>query len=98
MVTCRLRIFKRIGNVAYELELQPELAVVHPNRKLRTKEVALVNVLWRKQFVEEDTWEAEEYMKKRYPYLFPSREIPDQGGKISADGRNFSQLGHQDEV
>ncbi|XP_015158489.1 LRR receptor-like serine/threonine-protein kinase HSL2 [Solanum tuberosum] len=29
-------------------------------RKLRTKEVASVKVLWRNQFDEEDTWEAEE--------------------------------------
>ncbi|WMV47564.1 hypothetical protein MTR67_040949 [Solanum verrucosum] len=35
-------------------------------RKLRTKEVASVKVLWRNQFVEEATWEAEEDMKKRY--------------------------------
>ena len=39
-------------------------------RKLRTKEVASVKVLWRNQFVEEATWEAEEDMKKRYPHLF----------------------------
>ncbi|WMV42135.1 hypothetical protein MTR67_035520 [Solanum verrucosum] len=35
--------------------------------KLRTKEVASVKVLWRNQFIEEATWEAEEDMKKRYP-------------------------------
>ncbi|WMV23892.1 hypothetical protein MTR67_017277 [Solanum verrucosum] len=45
-------------------------------RKLRTKEIALVKVLWRNQFVEEATWEAEEDMKKRYPHLFESREVP----------------------
>ncbi|WMV19146.1 hypothetical protein MTR67_012531 [Solanum verrucosum] len=37
-------------------------------RKLRTKEVASVKVLWRNQFVEEATWDAEEDMKKRYPH------------------------------
>ncbi|WMV24302.1 hypothetical protein MTR67_017687 [Solanum verrucosum] len=47
-------------------------------RKLRTKEVALVKVLWRNQFIEEATWESEEDMKKRYPHLFSSGEIPDQ--------------------
>ncbi|KAH0669267.1 hypothetical protein KY285_023426 [Solanum tuberosum] len=57
------RIVKRIGNVAYELELPQELAAVHPDnlsyeeipvqildrqvRKLRTKEVGSVKVLWR---------------------------------------------------
>ncbi|KAH0710411.1 hypothetical protein KY284_011838 [Solanum tuberosum] len=110
------RISKRMGNVAYELELPQELATVHPVfhismlkkcmgdsslivptenieikdslsyeeipvqildrqlRKLRTKEVASIKVLWRNQFVEETTWEAEEDMKKRYPYLFESGE------------------------
>ncbi|KAH0776452.1 hypothetical protein KY290_007863 [Solanum tuberosum] len=114
------RIAKRIGNVAYELELPQELAVVHPIfhismlkkcigdpslilltesvrikdglsyeeipiqildrqvRRLRTKEVASVKVLWRNQFVEEATWEAEEDMKKRYSYLFESGGNADQ--------------------
>ncbi|WMV55212.1 hypothetical protein MTR67_048597 [Solanum verrucosum] len=87
------RISKRVGSVAYELELPQEFTAVHPIfhvsmlkkcmgdpsliiptedigikdslsykeilvqildrqvRKLRTKEVALVNVLWRNQFV-----------------------------------------------
>ncbi|WMV20210.1 hypothetical protein MTR67_013595 [Solanum verrucosum] len=91
------RITKRIGNVAYELELSQELAAVHPVfhismlkkcicdpslilptesvkikdnlsyeevpvqildrqvRRLRTKDVASVKVLWRNQFVEEAT-------------------------------------------
>ncbi|WMV09455.1 hypothetical protein MTR67_002840 [Solanum verrucosum] len=48
-------------------------------RKLRTKEVASVKVLWRNQFVKEATWEAEEDMKKIYPHLFEPGEIPDQG-------------------
>ncbi|WMV50872.1 hypothetical protein MTR67_044257 [Solanum verrucosum] len=115
------RISKRIGNVAYELELRQELVVVHPVfhismlkkcmddplliiptenigikdslsyeeipvqiqdrqvRKLRTKEVASVKVLWRNQFVEETIWKAEEDMKKRNPHLFESRENADQG-------------------
>ncbi|WMV59406.1 hypothetical protein MTR67_052791 [Solanum verrucosum] len=48
-------------------------------RKLRTKEVPSVKVLWRNQFVEEATWEAEKDMKKRYPHLFETGEILDQG-------------------
>ncbi|XP_059315824.1 uncharacterized protein LOC132066544 [Lycium ferocissimum] len=40
--------------------------------KLQTKEVASVKVLWQNNNVEEMTWEAEEDMKARYPYLFPS--------------------------
>ena len=53
--------------------------------KLRTKEVASVKVLWRNQFVEEETWEAEEERKKRYPHLFESGENADQGTKFSFD-------------
>ncbi|WMV42949.1 hypothetical protein MTR67_036334 [Solanum verrucosum] len=113
------RIAKRIGNVAYELELPQDLAAVHPVfhismlkkcigdpslilptesikindnlsyeevpvqildrqvRRLRTKDIASVKVLWRNQVVEEVTWEAEEDMKKRYPYLFESEENAD---------------------
>ncbi|WMV37626.1 hypothetical protein MTR67_031011 [Solanum verrucosum] len=112
------KISKRIGNVAYELELSQELGAVHPVfhismlkkymdnpsliiptedigindslsyeeipvqildrqvRKLRIKEVTSVKVLWRNQFVEVATWEAEEDMKKRYPHLFESGEVP----------------------
>ncbi|WMV58173.1 hypothetical protein MTR67_051558 [Solanum verrucosum] len=44
--------------------------------KLRTKEVVSINVLWRNQFFEEATWEAEKDMKKRYPHLFESGEVP----------------------
>ncbi|WMV46131.1 hypothetical protein MTR67_039516 [Solanum verrucosum] len=47
-------------------------------RKLRTKEVTSVKVLWRNQFIGEATWKAEEDMKKRYPHLFEPRKIPDQ--------------------
>ncbi|WMV19144.1 hypothetical protein MTR67_012529 [Solanum verrucosum] len=48
-------------------------------RKLRTKELESFKVLWRNQFVEEEKWEAEEDMKKRYPDLFEFRDTPDQG-------------------
>ncbi|WMV49474.1 hypothetical protein MTR67_042859 [Solanum verrucosum] len=89
------RISKRVVNVAYELELPQELATVHPDslsyeeilvqildrqvRKLRTKKVESVKVLWRNQFVEEATWEDKEDMKRRYPHLFETGEIPYQG-------------------
>ncbi|WMV45251.1 hypothetical protein MTR67_038636 [Solanum verrucosum] len=46
--------------------------------KLRTKEVASVKVLWRNQFVENATWEAEEDMKNIYPHLFESGEVSNQ--------------------
>ncbi|WMV08495.1 hypothetical protein MTR67_001880 [Solanum verrucosum] len=47
-------------------------------RKLRTKEVTSVKVLWGYQFLEEDTWESKEDMKNSYPHLFDPEEIRDQ--------------------
>nr|XP_016450971.1 PREDICTED: uncharacterized protein LOC107775729 [Nicotiana tabacum] len=39
-------------------------------RKLRTKDVTSVKVIWRNNNVEEITWKAEEDKKTRYPHLF----------------------------
>ena len=39
-------------------------------KELRNKIVPLVRVLWRSRFVEEETWEREDEIKKRYPELF----------------------------
>ena len=106
------KILRRMGKVAYELDLPSDLAMVHPVfhvsmlrkfigdentivplqdvtieenlsyeevpveildsqvKRLRNKEIANVKVLWRNQYVESATWEAEEDMKNRYPYLF----------------------------
>ncbi|WMV24376.1 hypothetical protein MTR67_017761 [Solanum verrucosum] len=46
------KMLKRIGKLAYELELPTELAAVHPVRRLRNKEVASVKVSWRSQCVD----------------------------------------------
>ncbi|WMV25792.1 hypothetical protein MTR67_019177 [Solanum verrucosum] len=62
-------------NLSYE-EIHVEI-LDRQVRKLRTKEVESVKVLWRNQFVKEATWESEEDMKKKYPHLFTSGEIPD---------------------
>nr|XP_009773402.1 PREDICTED: uncharacterized protein LOC104223615 [Nicotiana sylvestris] len=43
-------------------------------RRLRTKDVSSVKVLWRNNNEDEMTWEAEEYMNSRYPHLFPLSE------------------------
>ncbi|XP_070015060.1 uncharacterized protein [Nicotiana sylvestris] len=39
-------------------------------RKLRTKEIASIKMLWWNQQVVEATWETEEEMRKKYPHLF----------------------------
>ena len=115
------QIVRRIGKVAYELDLPSDLEAVHPFfhvsmlrkcigdpsrvfpvddvqvteefsyeekpvaildrqvRRLRTKDVASVKVLWQNNNREEMTWEAENEMKNKYPYLFPvptSNSIP----------------------
>ncbi|WMV50990.1 hypothetical protein MTR67_044375 [Solanum verrucosum] len=63
-------------NLTYELI--PVEILDRQVRKLRTKEVAPVMVLWRNHFVKGATWEAGEGMKKKYPHLFESGEIPNQ--------------------
>ena len=55
----------------------------HQVRKLRKKEVASVNVLWRIQFIEEATWYDEEDMKRIYPHRFESGENSYQYIKFS---------------
>ncbi|XP_070003511.1 uncharacterized protein [Nicotiana sylvestris] len=39
-------------------------------RKLRTKDIASVKVLWSNHDSKEATWEVKEDMRKKYPYLF----------------------------
>ncbi|XP_070029115.1 uncharacterized protein [Nicotiana sylvestris] len=39
-------------------------------RKLRSKDIALVKVLWRAQLVDEATWETKREIQSRYPHLF----------------------------
>ena len=40
-------------------------------RKLRTKDVAFIKVLWRNNDQEEMTWEAKEKIKNEHLYFFP---------------------------
>ena len=57
-------------NLSYE-EVSVEV-LDHKVKRLRNKEIESVKVLWSNQYVESATWEAEEDMKKRYSYLFPT--------------------------
>ncbi|PHT33427.1 hypothetical protein CQW23_25227 [Capsicum baccatum] len=78
-------ITKTISGVAYELELPAILTSIRPVfhvlmlkkcigdqqvRRLRTKEIASVKVLWKNRKVEEATWESENDMSARYPSIF----------------------------
>ena len=49
---------------------QPVQILDRKEQVLRTKTIPMVKVLWRSQAVEEATWETEESMRERYPYLF----------------------------
>ncbi|XP_070015226.1 uncharacterized protein [Nicotiana sylvestris] len=44
-------------------------------RKLRTKDIASVKVLWSNHDSKEATWEVEEDMRKKYPYLFEEKDF-----------------------
>ena len=39
-------------------------------KRLRTKVIKLVKVLWRNHLVEEATWECEDEIREKYPHLF----------------------------
>ncbi|KAJ9538003.1 hypothetical protein OSB04_030736 [Centaurea solstitialis] len=49
---------------------QPELILDRKLRKLRRKEIPLVKIQWRYHKGPEATWELEDEMRKKYPYLF----------------------------
>ncbi|XP_017984298.1 PREDICTED: uncharacterized protein LOC108663597 [Theobroma cacao] len=51
-------------------EEQPVAILDRQVKKLCSKEIALVKVLWRNHTSEEVTWEAKEEMRTKYPHLF----------------------------
>ncbi|KAA0032361.1 pol protein [Cucumis melo var. makuwa] len=55
-------------NLSYEE--QPVEILARKVKKLRSREISLVKVLWRNHGVEEATWEREEDMRAQYPELF----------------------------
>ncbi|XP_070014430.1 uncharacterized protein [Nicotiana sylvestris] len=54
-------------------EEAPMAIVDRQVRKLRSKEIVFVKVLWRNHTVDEATWEVEKDMQAKYPHLFQSR-------------------------
>ncbi|XP_038880499.1 uncharacterized protein LOC120072162, partial [Benincasa hispida] len=57
-----------------EYEETPVCILAREKKSLRNREISLVKALWRNQQVEEATWEREEEMKDKYPYLFKNQE------------------------
>ena len=51
-------------------QVQPMGIVDQRMKELRNKIIPMVKVLWRRDTVEEMTWETEACMRSRYPYLF----------------------------
>ena len=49
---------------------QPVRIIDYQTRELRNKKIPQVKVLWRNQKFEEATWEREDEMRRKYPYLF----------------------------
>ena len=54
----------------FSYEEEPVQILDRREQTLRNKSIPLVKVLWRSHTVEEATWESEETMRERYPYLF----------------------------
>ena len=55
-------------NLCYQEE--PIAIVDRQAKKLRSKEITLVKVIWRNHTAEEATWESEDIMRSKYPHLF----------------------------
>ncbi|XP_019242010.1 PREDICTED: uncharacterized protein LOC109222055, partial [Nicotiana attenuata] len=56
-------------------EEEPMTIVDRQVRKLRSKEIMFVKVLWRNHTIEEATWEVEKDMQAKYPHLFQSTVV-----------------------
>ncbi|XP_059288288.1 uncharacterized protein LOC132041605 [Lycium ferocissimum] len=63
------------SNEGLSYEKEPVQIMDLQVRRLRTKDAASVKVLWSNHTSEEATWEAEEDMKRRYPYLFLAQYV-----------------------
>ncbi|XP_075085144.1 uncharacterized protein LOC107776623 [Nicotiana tabacum] len=57
-------------------EEEPTTIIDRQVRKLRSKEIVFVKILWRNHTVEEATWELERDMQVKYPHLFQFTGIP----------------------
>ena len=59
-------------NVREDLSYEEQPMQILDGRKqvLCSRNISLVKVLWRNHAVQEVTWEKEEDMKEKYPYLF----------------------------
>jgi hypothetical protein len=52
------------------LEVKPVKILNRSEKKFRSKKVHVIKVLWRSSQIEEETWERESEMRRKYPNLF----------------------------
>ncbi|GJU69721.1 putative reverse transcriptase domain-containing protein [Tanacetum coccineum] len=73
------KVLKKVGTVAYKLELPQELSRVHNTfhrimdrevKQLRRSRIPIAKVRWNSRRGPEFTWEREDQFKKKYPHLF----------------------------
>ena len=79
------------ASLSYEEE--PIAILDRQVRKLRSKEIVSIKVLWRNQKVEEATWELEDGMRTRYPHLFDPVDDGVEGTTLTLIFLCFSMLG-----
>ena len=63
-------------------------------KDLRSKKIPIVRILWRNAQVEEETWERETEMRKKYPNLFEQPGMEGETFFKKFQGRN-SYLGEE---
>ena len=56
------------------LELRPIRMLDQEVKELRSKKIPIVKILWWNAHIEEETWEREAEMRKKYPNLFEQYE------------------------
>jgi hypothetical protein len=62
------------------LELRPIRILDREVKELWNKKIPIIRILWRNAQIEEETWERESEMMKKYPNLF---ELPGMDYKTS---------------
>ncbi|XP_070005896.1 uncharacterized protein [Nicotiana sylvestris] len=76
---------------------EPMTIIDRQVRKLQSKQIMFVKVLWRNHTIEEATWEVEKDMQAKYPHLFQStgaiRELRDR--IRNSEGHTSARFGEQ---
>ncbi|GJW61574.1 putative reverse transcriptase domain-containing protein [Tanacetum coccineum] len=94
------KVIKRVGDVAYKLELPEDLSRVHNTfhfveepieitdrevKRLRQSRIPLVKVRWNSKRGPEFMWEREDQFRKKYPHLFAKAAPTTNKDRYTAD-------------